>query len=81
MNNTKKHSNENQNGNIINNCQININNINYNNYNQNVTQKNNQLFSEKIMKLLKKKNLLDNSNLKGKNNFTKPTRNQNEKNI
>ena len=66
MNNTKKHSNENQNGNIINNCQININNINYNNYNQNVTQKNNQLFSEKIMKLLKKKNLLDNSNLKGK---------------
>ena len=67
MNNAKKHINENQNSNIINNCQININNINYNNYNQNVPQKNNnQLFSEKIMKLLKKKNLLDNSNHKGK---------------
>ena len=66
MNNTKKHSNENQNSNIINNCQININNINYNNYNQNVTQKNNQLFNEKIMKLLKKKNLVESSHLKGK---------------
>ena len=66
MNNTKKHNNENQNSNIINNCQININNINYNNYNQNVTQKSNQLFNEKIMKLLKKKNLVEASNLKGK---------------
>ena len=66
MNNTKKHNNENQNSNIINNCQININNINYNNYNQNVTQKSNQLFNEKIMKLLKKKNLVEVSNLKGK---------------
>ena len=66
MNNTKKHSNENQNSNIINNCQININNINYNNYNQNMTQKNNQLFNDKIMKLLKKKNLVEASNLKGK---------------
>ena len=66
MNNTKKHSNENQNSNIINNCQININNINYNNYNQNITQKSNQLFNEKIMRLLKKKNLVEVSNLKGK---------------
>ena len=66
MNNTKKHSNENQNSNIINNCQININNINYNNYNQNVTQKSNQLFNEKIMKLLKKNKLVEVSNLKGK---------------
>ena len=68
MNNTKKHSNENNNNNnnIINNCQININNINYNNINQNVIQKNNQLFNEKIMKLFKKKNLVDTSSLKGK---------------
>ena len=66
MNNTKKHNNENLNNNIINNCQININNINYNNYNQNITQKHNQLFNEKIMKLIKKKNLIESSNLKGK---------------
>ena len=66
MNNAKKNSNENQNNNIINNCQININNINYNNYNQNITQKNNQLFNEKIMKLIKKKNLVESTRLKGK---------------
>ena len=59
MNNTKKNNNENQNSNIINNCQININNINYNNYNQNITQKSNQLFNEKIMKLIKKKNFME----------------------
>ena len=59
MNHTKKNSNENQNSNIINNCQININNINYNNYNQNITQKSNQLFNEKIMKLIKKKNIME----------------------
>jgi serine/threonine protein kinase len=59
MNHTKKNSSENQNSNIINNCQININNINYNNYNQNITQKSNQLFNEKIMKLIKKKNFME----------------------
>jgi len=59
MNHTKKNSSENQNSNIINNCQININNINYNNYNQNITQKSNQLFNEKIMKLIKKKNIME----------------------
>ena len=59
MNNTKKNNNENQNSNIINNCQININNINYNNYNQNITQKSNQLFNEKNMKLIKKKNFME----------------------
>jgi hypothetical protein len=31
-----------------------------------MTQKNNQLFNDKIMKLLKKKNLVEASNLKGK---------------
>ena len=44
--------------NIINNCEININNINYNNYNPNIPNSN-KIISEKIYHLFNKKNLIE----------------------
>ena len=69
----KKYNNENQinnSNNIINNCQININNINYNNYNQNNQQKNNQIMDDKIINLFKKKNLINISSSRIKKIFS-----------
>jgi hypothetical protein len=53
MNNTRKYDNKLLNSNVINNCQININNIHYNNYNPKGGD-----IKEKIMNLFKKKNYI-----------------------
>ena len=61
INDSKHYNNESQiiNGNnIINNCEININNINYNNYNPNIIHNSNKLISEKIFNLFNKKSSL-----------------------
>jgi len=79
INNNKQYNNENQvihGNNIINNCEININNINYNNYNPNIIPNSNKLISEKIFNLFNKKALIDMPNNKINKIFT-----QNHKNI
>ena len=58
--NSNINNNNNNNGNTISHCQININNINFNNYNgNNNNSNNNNLNNEKILDLLKKKNLIN----------------------